>query len=154
MALPPHIAVPELINIVVFLSTFNTLPNNIPNKNTKSTEQAVKTIPLEDTSITCCKFIPNPINTTLYCKSGEEYFLNSNGRSIFKNANKIPANKAIGAETKEYIHNNGKSKYKNDSFFLINLNAIQFRLVKVAKDTAFDFSYLRKRITFAPYKTK
>ena len=121
MALPPHIAVPELINMLVFLSTFNNLPSNIPNKNTKSTEQAVKTIPLEDTSITCCKLMPNPINTTLYCKSGDEYFLNSNGRSILKNANKIPANKAIEAVTKEHMQSNGKSKYKNDNFFLIDL---------------------------------
>ena len=99
IALPPQIAVPEEIKNVVFLSTLRIFPKKTPNKKTKSTEQAVKIMPFEDTSMTCCKFIPNPISTTEYCKIGEEYFLNWNGFSIFRSENKIPQNNAIGAET-------------------------------------------------------
>ena len=76
MALPPHIAVPELIRYAVSLSTLSSfLPISIPMASVPTTDMIVKSIPSRPEASDSYRFIPKPSPTTEYCRSVLDIFL-------------------------------------------------------------------------------
>jgi|GEM_PF-4899538 len=75
MALPPQMAVPELIKYPVFLSTFSFLAIQLPRNKVPATETMVKSMPSFPEASACCKFIPKPRPITDPCNRYLDIFL-------------------------------------------------------------------------------
>ena len=104
IALPPHIAVPPEMRVLVCTSTFNNLPIHKPNPIVKAIENKVNTKPVFPAIKASCKFIPNPKPTTDACK---RIFVNIllcwiNGLPIV-NATTNPQNNATAGDKKGTI---------------------------------------------------
>lgn len=104
IALPPQIAVPEVIKILNFWSIFSNLPNKIPKAKVADTEITVIKKPVFDVSITWSKFIPKPISTIATCSAVDLCFEKSLlGKPIKEKP--IPISSAIAEETNGKKHN-------------------------------------------------
>ena len=104
IALPPHIAVPPEMRVLVCTSTFNNLPIHKPNPIVKAIENKVNINPVLPAINASWRFIPNPKPTTEACN---KIFVNIllcciNGLPIVK-ATTNPQNKAIAGERKGTI---------------------------------------------------
>ena len=104
IALPPHIAVPPDISVLVCTSTFNIFPIHKPNPIVNAIENNVNTKPVFPAIKASCKFIPNPKPTTDACK---RIFVNIllcwiNGLPIVK-ATTNPQNNATAGDKKGTI---------------------------------------------------
>ena len=101
MALPPQIAVPELIRYESFGSKPIRRPTRQPTSITPVTETRVKSMPSLPASSDSYIFMPNPRPTTANCSRYFELFLENAGKGLPRiSASAMPAKRARAGDTK------------------------------------------------------